>query len=235
MRVPAATGHMRTACSLVGVVLFSLASAAPPPPPPQQCACLTELPAYLPRDANGNVLTRDFTALSPSYGVGSCDEHDMTTEGCSGVSPPEWCSQSWCYVAPDCTASDLTQTSVFAAHGRRLLSYSYSNCGGRDVYVGAGHPCTCLSSLPSSITRADDGTVTTSSGEKLPASYGTGCSRWDEQMNPSCRHLAEDVLPSWCFQPWCYVQSGCVATHSVEDVKSSFLFPEAGDTGPGPT
>lgn len=51
----------------------------------------------------------------------------------------------------------------------------------------------------------------------LPANYGEVCGLWDLHFNPECK---TDFPPSFCTQPWCYVDKACKAN----DVQPSFFF-----------
>jgi len=57
---------------------------------------------------------------------------------CSGNEPPDWCSQSWCYVDPcSCKLPTPPKTSNYvpaANYQGKAVYYSYATCGGSDSW-----------------------------------------------------------------------------------------------------
>jgi hypothetical protein len=63
------------------------------------CPCLASLPAGLPVDADGmlvSIVDGNIQKINASYGMGACEQHDLSTPACTSVStPPEWCFRHW--------------------------------------------------------------------------------------------------------------------------------------------
>jgi len=77
----------------------------------------------------------------------------------------------------------------------------------------AGDPaCPCVeATYPKNATAGENvlvyfelpgGTGTSTVQALYPADLGSTCSAWDNGVNPQCQG---DVNPSWCAEPWCYV------------------------------
>ena len=58
------------------------------------------------------------------YGAGKCSAWDMDLEPSCAMNEEDYCEKEWCYVAEDCMASDLTDSSIFEG-----LQFSYRTCG----------------------------------------------------------------------------------------------------------
>jgi len=73
--------------------------------------------------------------------VGSyCEAWDKGTHPkCTSGSPPDWCSQQWCYVNPNACKITTKPTSSGAMKGASLqgnpLYFSYATCGGTNTYT----------------------------------------------------------------------------------------------------
>ena len=59
----------------------------------------------------------------PNYGAGICAAWDSGLEPSCADDGADFCGDSWCYVADDCEASDVTASTYFEG-----LSYSYRTC-----------------------------------------------------------------------------------------------------------
>jgi len=66
---------------------------------------------------------------------------------CKGDSPPDWCSQEWCYVDPcSCNMPTPPKTSSYVPDGNyqgRPVYFSYATCGGKDSWT-AGNKEACV-------------------------------------------------------------------------------------------
>jgi len=66
---------------------------------------------------------------------------------CKGESPPDWCSQAWCYVDPcSCNLPTPPKTSSYLPDSNyqgKAVYFSYATCGGKDAWT-AGQKDACV-------------------------------------------------------------------------------------------
>ena len=93
-------------------------------------------------------LRNDGDCYADNYGSNLCFKHDehVTPECAADVlSPPTWCSASWCWINPAHCTLPNSPTSRFKeatlADSGMPLHYSYHTCGSLDTYMSdANHP-----------------------------------------------------------------------------------------------
>lgn len=77
----------------------------------------------------------------------SCEAWDNGKHpDCRGSVPPQWCTQSWCYVDPcNCNIDVLPkQTKVGIQYQGSAAYWSYKTCGGTDLYTQDMSPDACI-------------------------------------------------------------------------------------------
>lgn len=78
----------------------------------------------------------------------SCEAWDKGLHPeCGGSAPPQWCSQSWCYVDPcSCNLDVLPKKTKTSVTFQGSPAYwSYDTCGGTDFYSQEMSPDACIS------------------------------------------------------------------------------------------
>ena len=178
----------------------------------------------------------------PNYGSGVCAAWDSGLEPDCADDSEDFCAAMWCYVSPDCEASDVTVSNLNAE-----ISYSYATCGDmveaavedEESVAGEGEEvaqeedeevpfpeelgvCECLMSHGQDVyfPLVGEAYILAPFGVselEYPWDYGTAsCGPWDMDLEPSCAMNEED----YCELAWCYVAEDCMAS----DVTESGLF-----------
>ena len=93
------------------------------------CECLMthDQDTFYPTDGDAHIL---FTyegvdyMYPPNYGLAVCADWDADLDPFCAENGPEFCGAEWCFVSPDCEASDTTTANLNAE-----IAYSYATCG----------------------------------------------------------------------------------------------------------
>jgi len=168
--------------------------------------------------------------LRPVNWGSSCaawNDGDGKWPACVSESPPDWCTDAWCYIDTDaCSVKHHPQPSIYGTDGDEL-AWSYDACNkdfGGNTWVGfpsppppapppgtAGCPCVDTSSLFTGYIR--------------PRHWGDSCVAWDSVSGtspdlttawggvcfPALNNLTSapnnltSAVPDWCSDEWCYV------------------------------
>jgi len=102
---------------------------------------------------NLNVTIGSSTLLYPADLGGSCETWDEGLHpDCKGSSPPDWCTQAWCYVDPtSCDGLSVPpKTSSYqqkATFRGMTLYYSYATCGASDSFTATEHTSACVNQV----------------------------------------------------------------------------------------
>jgi len=171
----------------------------------------------------------------PNYGLAVCSDWDADLDPFCTENGPDFCGAEWCFVSPDCEASDTTSANLNAE-----ISYSYATCGFSADFPDEGEEaeseqveeaeepeaagedetgvCECVEFHGEPVFFSDQFTayiVATIEGEsyQYPAMYGAGtCGAWDMDLEPSCAMNEKD----YCERSWCYVDEDCMASDLTE-------------------
>ena len=93
------------------------------------CECLNghDQAVYFPADEPAYIIYsvdgEDFR-YPPYYGAAGCQAYDSGLDPECAENSEHYCTAQWCYVSPDCAASDTTVANLNSE-----ISYSYATCG----------------------------------------------------------------------------------------------------------
>jgi len=200
-----------------------------------KCECIA-VPEEIERK-DGKVTASNGVEYADSYG-GSCAQHDLETDACSGEYKPAYCYEAWCYVSPDCEESDTKDSFFFGK--KTELHYSYKNCGGLDAFAAeacsAGKDegnCTeisdsCAWNKGTELCQNKLCQCTGDNNGQRPEgaedSYGETCAPWDHQSCEGWEDTDGVNLGLWCCKSWCYVPEECPSAKAsaVDGAKDLF-------------